>query len=118
MYAATIVIGSLVVLLILYSILKSRALSPDKRREILDTLEQGATLVDVRSPQEFAGAHPRGAINIPLQELSKSINKLQKKKKPVVVCCASGARSAQAARVLRAAGIETLDLGGRANWPV
>ncbi len=117
MSTTTIIIAVALALLVSYVIRKSRALSPEQRREILGAIERGATFVDVRTRQEFSAHHPKGAVNIPLHELSGQIDRLQKKPAPVVVCCASGARSARAAKLLRRAGVETLDLGGRANWP-
>lgn len=57
--------------------------------------KNGATLVDVRSPAEFAQGNAPGTINIPLQELGSRLNEIPKSS-PVVVCCASGTRSGMA----------------------
>ena len=62
--------------------------------------QQGATLVDVRSVAEFAGASAAGCMNIPLPELKSRLAEIPQGA-PVVVCCASGTRSAMAATVLR-----------------
>jgi len=60
-------------------------------------LAQGASLVDVRSPQEFgAGALP-GAVNIPLQTLPENTHVIDRDK-GVVLYCASGQRSEMAKR--------------------
>ena len=74
-------------------------------------LERGAQIVDVRSPAEFkAAAHPRST-NIPLDQLESRLKALNPDK-PVLVCCASGARSAVAAGVLKKAGFkEVANLG-------
>lgn len=66
------------------------------------------TLVDVRTPEEFAQGHARGAINIPVQELGARLGELSRVKR-VVVYCRSGARSATAARLLRMAGFTVED---------
>jgi rhodanese-related sulfurtransferase len=62
-------------------------------------LQNGAVIVDVRTPQEYQGGHIKGSLNIPLQSLAASLAKL-KKDKPVITCCASGMRSASARSVL------------------
>jgi phage shock protein E len=65
--------------------------------------KKNATLVDVRSSQEYAGGHAPHTLNIPLPELSTRINEIPKSA-PVVVCCASGARSGIAKAILKKQG--------------
>lgn len=77
--------------------------------------EEGATILDVRGPQEFAMGHLKGAINIPHMHVPGRIKELPAGKK-VVVYCASGMRSAQAARALRKAGFEVLDIKSQRNY--
>lgn len=62
--------------------------------------KRGATLVDVRSPAEFAQGNAPGTINIPLQELGSRLSEIPKSV-PVVVCCASGTRSGMAKLTLK-----------------
>ncbi len=76
------------------------------------TIEQGSTVVDVRTPAEYAGGHYAGATNIPLQELPGRLSELGDKTKSVVVYCASGIRSAHAARMLAAAGFTDVTNAG------
>jgi phage shock protein E len=76
-----------------------------------ELMKRGAQVVDVRSRQEFDSGHLKGSINIPLQELSKSKTRINKSK-PVIVCCASGMRSASAKSLLRAEGFEVYNGGG------
>lgn len=88
--------------------------APDKARALV---KDGAKLVDVRSPGEFAAGHIDGAINVPVQELANRTGEVGDKTKPVVVYCASGMRSASAAGMLRRAGFaEVHDLGGMSRW--
>lgn len=75
----------------------------------------GATLLDVRTPGEFRSGHVEGALNIPVQQLAQRISEVPKDA-PVVVYCASGARSASAVGQLRKAGYDAHNLGGMANW--
>ena len=74
-------------------------------------LAKGAQIVDVRSKAEFrSAAHPK-SINIPLDELEKGAKKLDPTK-PVLVCCASGSRSASAVTILKRKGFkEVLNIG-------
>ncbi|HVY74824.1 MAG TPA: rhodanese-like domain-containing protein [Puia sp.] len=74
--------------------------------------QHGAVIVDVRSPKEFSGGHIDGALNIPLDQLSKYIGELQQKGKPVITCCLSGGRSASATNLLSQAGLEVYNGGG------
>jgi len=83
-----------------------RALFGASRPSLSDLLQQGAIVVDVRTPQEYRTGHPKGSRNIPLASLSGQLSKLRKKQVPVVTCCASGMRSGKAAKVLQKAGIE------------
>jgi phage shock protein E len=78
---------------------------------VLEKIQAGATVVDVRSTGEFRGGAYPGAINIPVQELERRLGELAKDK-PVVVYCASGMRSASAERILRARGFADVVNGG------
>ena len=79
---------------------------------VREKLEAGATILDVRTSGEFSsGAYPR-ARNIPLDSLSAKLAKLGPKDKPIVVYCASGSRSAQAARILKGAGFADVTNAG------
>lgn len=87
------------------------------RRRIPGLLQEEAQLVDVRSPGEFAAAHAPGSINIPLPELAARAAELDPGRW-VVVCCASGTRSALARRQLRSRGFErVLNAGSWRNLP-
>jgi phage shock protein E len=78
---------------------------------------EGARLIDVRSPGEFAGGHLPGAVNIPVGELGARLPELPDPGRPLVVYCASGMRSASAASMLRSKGFrEVHDLGSIARW--
>ena len=79
-------------------------------------VSEGALLLDVRSPGEFAGGHLDGAINIPVGSVSERAAELAKKGKPIVVYCASGMRSGSAASQLKRAGAQVFDLGAMSRW--
>jgi rhodanese-related sulfurtransferase len=58
---------------------------------------EDAHVIDVREVDEFAGGHLPEARNVPLAKLADRISEIEKfKDKPVIVCCASGMRSAKA----------------------
>lgn len=72
---------------------------------------QEGTIVDVRTPAEFQGGHVVGSINIPVSELTQRIEELKSLKSPLVLCCASGGRSAMASNLLKQQGIPCYDGG-------
>lgn len=76
-------------------------------------IQEGAQIVDVRSPQEFAQAHVKGSRNIPLPQLMNRVVELDRDK-PIVVCCASGARSSVAKDILERAGFPSVHNAG--SW--
>jgi phage shock protein E len=80
-------------------------------------VDDGALLLDVRTENEFAEQHVRGALNIPVQSLAQRLRELPEKQHPIVVHCRSGMRSATAADLLRKAGWTNVhDIGGYPPW--
>jgi rhodanese-related sulfurtransferase len=75
------------------------------RRRLPELKREGAQLVDVRSVGEYAGGHVPGTLNIPLHEIDARATELDPSRW-VVVACASGTRSALAARKLRSRGFQ------------
>jgi phage shock protein E len=74
-----------------------------------------AVILDVRSPAEFASGHVQGAINVPLDVFNQKHAKAAPNKAcQVIVYCRSGARSAQAMRLLQALHYENVVNGGSA----
>ena len=71
----------------------------------------GAPVIDVRTPQEFAGANAPGSINIPLNEVPDRLEELKSMEEPLLLCCRSGNRSGQAAYYLSQQGIECYNVG-------
>lgn len=83
-----------------------------KSDSIQDFVNRGAVILDVRTVGEFRDGHIKGSKNIPLDMINGKLNEIKKLDKPVIVCCRSGMRSAQAASVLKSAGIEVINGGG------
>ncbi|HYM92821.1 MAG TPA: rhodanese-like domain-containing protein [Chitinophagaceae bacterium] len=69
------------------------------------------TIIDVRTPLEFIGGNVNGSINIPLNELPSRVAEIKSKPQPIILCCASGSRSGQAAAYLKSLGIECVNGG-------
>ena len=63
--------------------------------------------IDVRTPNEFNSHKVKGFKNMPLQTLNKHLDKLSKDQ-AIVLLCATGSRSMNAARVLKKAGYDNL----------
>ena len=75
------------------------------KKSLPELLERGAVVVDVRSPAEFAAGGNPASVNVPLGELDARCSAFDRSK-PIVVCCASGTRSAAAAAILRKNGFK------------
>jgi phage shock protein E len=89
-----------------------------QRAALADKIAAGAQIIDVRTKGEYAGGHFPGAVNIPVDALSGQIKKLGALDRPLVVYCASGGRSAQAAGILKAAGFtDVTNAGGLSSMP-
>lgn len=81
--------------------------------------EQGALLLDVREPDEYAAVHAVNAKLIPLGEVGARLKEIEAyKDKPVAVICRSGRRSAQAVSLLKESGFtQVVNVeGGTSAW--
>lgn len=76
-----------------------------------EKLMQEPTLIDVRTPEEFATGSVPGAINIPLHLLEFRLPEI-KDKKNIIVFCKSGARSYQASMMMQQHGLQDVINGG------
>ena len=81
---------------------------------LLDALRRGAYIIDVRTPQEYKMGHIQQAVNIPLDQIRKSTDKIRKIDKPIITCCQTGSRSGRAKYILKRKGIPEV-LNGR-GW--
>ena len=77
-------------------------------------INDGAVIVDVRTKGEYQQGHIKGSLNIPLNNLSSQLTKL-KRDNPIITCCASGMRSAQAKSILKSNGYAEVYNGGGWN---
>jgi len=81
--------------------------------DLAQLIKDGAVIIDVRSKSEFASGHVKGSINIPLEQIAASAEKL-KSHKHVITCCRSGNRSGMAKRTLESKGLKNVTNGG--SW--
>ena len=79
--------------------------------DLKSLVDEGAFLVDVRSPGEFADGHVKGSVNIPLDRIVTQLGKF-KDKKNIIVFCRSGNRSSMAKNLLEQNGIKNVVNGG------
>jgi len=84
----------------------------NKTEKIQQFVANNALIIDVRSQEEYASGHILNSQNIPLHTLSSRIGEIKKLNKPVIACCRSGMRSANATSVLLQNGIEAVNGGG------
>ncbi|UBB90382.1 rhodanese-like domain-containing protein [Candidatus Kaistella beijingensis] len=68
-------------------------------KTIKEWVNEGAMIVDVRTPSEFSEGSIENAVNIPLNEIESRISEFENKP-AVIVFCRSGSRSAMARTIL------------------
>ncbi|MCC8024008.1 MAG: rhodanese-like domain-containing protein [Clostridium sp.] len=92
-------------------------ISPEEAKEMMDGKE--ATVVDVRTPEEYEEGHIPGAVNIPNEEIGDTEPDLLKDKDAVLLIhCRSGVRSKAASDKLVELGYTQIyDFGGIIDWP-
>jgi phage shock protein E len=100
---STVVLIAVAAIVLLFVILKRGGqISPGDAQSYL---RNGALVMDVRSPAEFASGHLPGAINIPLAELDTALPRRVKDKNQVLLLhCQSGMRSGVAAKKMKLLG--------------
>ena len=73
--------------------------------EINIYIKQGATIIDVRSPQEYKEGHVDGAISIPDYQIKKEIQKhIKDKEELIILYCSTGHRSQNCQKLLEKLG--------------
>ena len=83
--------------------------------ELAQLVEEGWTLVDVRTPKEHSGACIPGSINIPIDSLRDQLDLVGRT--PVVIYCEVGQRGHTATALLHELGFKARNLdGGYQTW--
>jgi rhodanese-related sulfurtransferase len=71
-------------------------------------------IIDVRTESEFEGGHVKNSKNIPVDQVPNHLEEFKAMPKPIILCCASGARSGMATDFLTRSGVEEVYNGG--SW--
>ena len=79
--------------------------------QLSEAVKNGAAVLDVRTPAEYACGHISGAMNIPLDELRNRLAELDRTK-PVITYCQVGQRGYLATRILKQADYDAVNLSG------
>ena len=69
------------------------------------------TIIDVRTRSEFQAGNAASSVNIPVNELIQRLDEIKSFKTPLILCCASGGRSAMGSQLLKQQGIASHDAG-------
>ncbi|MBL7846951.1 MAG: rhodanese-like domain-containing protein [Cyclobacteriaceae bacterium] len=77
-------------------------------------IQEGAMVLDVRTPAEFEKGHIAGAINIPIEQLRANMNQLVNKHRVIIACCTDGSKSWYAKNLLDANGYRSVYNAG--DW--
>ncbi len=94
-----------------YIMANFESVDPKVAYEMIEN-DDNLTLLDVRTPDEFKhDGHISEAKLIPLGNLAKNLNMLDKSKK-VLVYCRSGSRSVSASRILGNHGFTVVNMSG------
>ena len=86
--------------------------------EILPRLGEDELILDVRTPEEFAGGHIKGARNQNHEDVARIADELKQYKK-VYVHCKMGGRAQKAAEMLEMEGLDNIVCvsdGGMQKW--
>lgn len=75
-------------------------------------IDEGAIIIDVRTPQEYDRGHIKNSKNLPLGELPNRLKSVSDKSKTYITCCASGMRSASAKSIMKRNGYTNVYNGG------
>lgn len=97
-------------------VVKQLKITFDAAYAIKEFLGERAALVDVRTPEEYAQGHAKGAELISLDEIEAKVQERFKKDDIISLYCRSGNRSATAQAVLEDKGYFVLDIGGIGDY--
>jgi rhodanese-related sulfurtransferase len=118
-----LLVGAAVLALIIVvtneSRLRATAFAAITSQELIRLMNQGALVLDIRKPEEFAKGHVNGARQLPSDQILSASDSFKKyKEKPVVVIDESGSLAAAAVRQLNEQGFTKAFAlrGGFAGW--
>ncbi|EMY62502.1 rhodanese-like domain-containing protein [Leptospira terpstrae] len=113
-----IVLIILVVVCVIFIVYKLKTSLGANQTQLKEKIDSGALVVDVRTVAEFQSGHFPGAVNIPVDQVSKRLDEFGDKNHSIVVYCASGGRSGSAKSFLESVGFtDVINAGGLSNMP-
>jgi rhodanese-related sulfurtransferase len=80
-------------------------------KKVIELLNKGAIIIDVRSTAEFKQGNVPNSENIPLNEFESRIDDIAKIDTPIILCCLSGKRSSKAFSILKEKRNDCLNAG-------
>jgi rhodanese-related sulfurtransferase len=98
---------------------RARGVGAIGAQDVVRLMNQGAVVLDVRSAEDYAAGHIRGARSVPATQLANGADSLKRyKDKPVIVYCEQGVSAAGAMRALAQQGFgQVVNLrGGLRAW--
>jgi rhodanese-related sulfurtransferase len=94
--------------------------APTLAERLGDAASPDPTLIDVRTPAEFEAGHIPGAVNVPFDELTSSLDEIRTvlHDHDVVLVCRSGRRAVRAQEALHRVGLGSSQVlaGGIVDW--
>ena len=85
--------------------------NPLRPAELGQVIEQGAMVIDLRSPAMYSEGHIDGAVNIPAEQLRRNLDKLDKQR-IILLACKTGLNGYFMERMLRQKGFKARNLMG------
>lgn len=85
--------------------------SVKSKTDVLQLIENGSVIIDVRTPGEFKAGHIKESYNFPLNTLPDNLKILESFHRSLVLVCKSGGRSNKAKEILSESGIECYNGG-------
>jgi rhodanese-related sulfurtransferase len=82
--------------------------------KIKEALRQGATIIDVRTANEFDQGKIRNSFNIPVDRININLERIRHMRRPIIICSNSDSETEQVISTLKANGIKDIHNGG--SW--
>src|SRR5687768_13537257 len=104
-WLAAAVVLALVVVVVFESRTRASAFAAISSQDLIRLMNQGALVLDIRKPEQYASGHVSGAKQLPSDQILTAAENFKRfKEKPVVVYCESGSLAAAAVRQLNLQG--------------
>jgi phage shock protein E len=82
--------------------------------KIKEALRQGATIIDVRTANEFDHGKIRNSFNIPVDRININLERIRHMRRPIIICSNSDSETEQVIFTLKTNGIKDIHNGG--SW--